>query len=114
MRQQPSFNRTDTLFRHTTLCRSPQERKGSEGPIEGWRVEAVAEAGEDDRSTPFVGRRAELSQCRAMLDDVLATKLGHVILLRGAAGIGKSRLAGEVLSAARQAGFTLHRSRVLD
>src|SRR3546814_5610653 len=97
-----------TSGRFTVTGLGPQHLKGIAGPIEVWRVEAVAEAGEDDRSTPFVGRRAELSQCRAMLDDVLATKLGHVILLRGAAGIGKSRLAGEVLSAARPAIGSAH------
>lgn len=106
--------RRQTSGRFAVTGIAPQRLKGIKGPVEVWRVEGAVEAGEDDRAALFVGRRSELNQCRAILDDVGTTRQGKIIVLRGAAGIGKSRLAGEVLSIARQAGFAIHRSRVLD
>lgn len=99
-------------FRLTGL--GAQRLKGIERAIEVWRVEGAAEREEDADGSLFVGRRAELGQCRAILQETARTGQGQVILLRGAAGIGKSRLASEVLRAAREARFEVHRCLVLD
>jgi class 3 adenylate cyclase/tetratricopeptide (TPR) repeat protein len=104
--------RTAGRFEATGL--GPQTLKGIEQPVPVWRVEGEAKTAEHARGTPFVGRRSELSQCRAILAEVARTGQGQAILLRGAAGIGKTRLAEEVLGIAREAGFTLHRCLVLD
>jgi class 3 adenylate cyclase/predicted ATPase len=48
------------------------------------------------QSMPFVGREAELATLRAQMNDAL-NGLGSVIMLSGEAGIGKSRLAHEIL-----------------
>ena len=93
---------------------APQTLKGIERPVPVWRIEAAVEIAEYDRGTPFVGRRSELGQCRAILAEVARTGNGQAILLRGAAGIGKTRLAEEVLRASREAGFAQHRCLVLD
>ena len=91
-----------------------QTLKGIERPVTVWRIEAAAETAEYDRGTIFVGRRSELGQCRAILAEVAGTGKGQAILLRGAAGIGKTRLAEEVLRAGRDARFAQHRCLVLD
>lgn len=92
----------------------PQELKGIERLVEVWRVEGVADDPAEAGGAMFVGRRAELRQCQAILDAVAASGEGQVVLLRGAAGIGKTRLAGEVVRMARAAGFAVHRCLVLD
>jgi adenylate cyclase len=51
----------------------------------------------------FVGRRAERSQLRQCIEQAGA-KRGSLVLLSGEAGIGKTRLAEEALSVARQLG----------
>jgi class 3 adenylate cyclase/tetratricopeptide (TPR) repeat protein len=104
--------RTAGHFEATGL--GPQALKGIARPVAVWRVEGEARTGAPGRGTPFVGRRSELGQCRAILAEVAATGEGQTILLRGAAGIGKTRLASEVLGMAREAGFALHRCLVLD
>ncbi|MEP7188581.1 MAG: AAA family ATPase, partial [Roseiflexaceae bacterium] len=48
------------------------------------------------QSMPFVGREAELATLRAQMNDAL-NGLGSVVALSGEAGIGKSRLAHEIL-----------------
>ncbi|MEO8510045.1 MAG: AAA family ATPase, partial [Chloroflexota bacterium] len=53
---------------------------------------------------PLVGREAELATLVAGLDDADAGR-GGVILLRGEAGIGKSRLSDEVAGIARSRGW---------
>ncbi|MGD8310315.1 MAG: adenylate/guanylate cyclase domain-containing protein, partial [Chromatiales bacterium] len=102
--------RTAGRFAATAL--GPQALKGITEPVSVWRIEGAAAA--EGRATPFVGRRAELGQCRALLEEVAATGAGQTILLRGAAGIGKTRLAEEIARGARAAGFAVHRSLVLD
>ena len=46
--------------------------------------------------------------------EVTGTGQGQAILLRGPAGIGKTRLAEEVLREGRDVGFAIHRCLVLD
>jgi class 3 adenylate cyclase/tetratricopeptide (TPR) repeat protein len=104
--------RTAGLFEISAL--GPQSLKGIEQPVSVWRIDAEAETGRLSHVTQFVGRRSELGQCRAILSEVAATGEGQTILLRGPAGIGKTRLADQVATAAREAGFSVHRSLVLD
>jgi DNA-binding SARP family transcriptional activator/tetratricopeptide (TPR) repeat protein len=58
----------------------------------------VAEAASEVRS-PFVGRESELAELSAGLKDAFAGR-GRLFLLQGEPGIGKSRLADELLSLA--------------
>lgn len=106
--------RRQTAGRFAVASLGPQRLRGIERPVEVWRVEGVAESADDTGGTVFVGRRAELGQCRAILDGVVSGGQGQVVVLRGMAGIGKTRLAGEVLRLVRQAGFAIHRCQVLD
>lgn len=106
--------RQRTAGQFTATALGPQVLKGIAHPVTVWRVEGASESAGTGRHIPFVGRRAELSQCRAILAEVAATGEGQTILLRGAAGIGKTRLAEEVAGSARKVGFAVHRSLVLD
>ena len=55
------------------------------------------------RRTPLVGRDSELAQARQLLDQAMAGH-GGVLLLGGEPGVGKTRLAEEVLAEGRQRG----------
>jgi tetratricopeptide (TPR) repeat protein len=50
--------------------------------------------------TPFVGRARELGELRAALAQTGAARACHMVTVLGAAGLGKSRLAAELLAAA--------------
>ena len=63
-----------------------------------------------DSAPDLVGRRRELSWLRSRLD--LATRgYGHLVLVEGDAGIGKTRLVEEFLVGARSAGVAVVRGR---
>jgi adenylate cyclase len=53
-----------------------------------------------------VGRDAEVATSRALVGCALAGR-GHVVCVSGDAGIGKSRLAAEVVDVARRHGFSV-------
>ena len=55
------------------------------------------------RRTPLVGRESELAQARQLLDQAVGGH-GGVLLLGGEPGVGKTRLAEEVLAEGRQRG----------
>ena len=53
--------------------------------------------------TPYVGRESERTEARRLLEQAIAGQ-GGVLLLGGEPGVGKTRLAEEILSEARQRG----------
>jgi predicted ATPase len=64
-------------------------------------------------TTPFVGRERELGDLRAGLDAALAGH-GHLLLLVGEPGIGKTRMAEELAAVARARGALVLWGRCLE
>ncbi|MFZ5557735.1 MAG: ATP-binding protein [Pseudomonadota bacterium] len=82
----------------------------AEPAMGAWRISALSRR---PPGTPIVGRDAEL----ALLDQVLErcrAGAGQALLIRGEAGIGKSRLAAELAARARQRDFRVVTAQVLD
>ncbi len=85
---------------------------GLDRPVRALRIEpgVVPEPGAP--ATPFVGRRGELAQLEGLLLSCHRDGAGRTVLVRGEAGIGKSRLLRELVAGAR--GFRAHEALVLD
>jgi len=65
-------------------------------------------------ATRFVGRQQELGLLVSALDACADTRTGHNFLVRGEAGIGKTRLIEELRCRADEVGFAVDLVRVLD
>ena len=63
-----------------------------------------------DAAVPFVGRHAEVARLRTLLAEAAAGR-GHVVLIEGEPGIGKSRLLAELVRHAQAAGACIVASR---
>ncbi|WP_206997116.1 adenylate/guanylate cyclase domain-containing protein [Trinickia mobilis] len=88
--------------------------KGLDAPVRVWRLRSMAcEPAAASRSR-FIGRHAELEQFHGIVRACLAQRAGHVVYVRGEAGIGKTRLVDEMRSHAQAQGFAVHRGLVLD
>jgi class 3 adenylate cyclase/tetratricopeptide (TPR) repeat protein len=80
--------------------------KGREEPVDTWRaVVTIAPPGQRRRHTrtPLIGREPEMALLRSIVDSAVLRSRAHFVLLLGDAGIGKSRLAGDVATYALQA-----------
>jgi class 3 adenylate cyclase/tetratricopeptide (TPR) repeat protein len=94
------------------VARQPATLKGIASPVMAWRVEGLASGAAP--VTPFVGREGDLLMLKGLLQACNETSHGRVIVLRGEAGIGKSRLLGEISHDAEKRGFAVHKTLVLD
>jgi DNA-binding SARP family transcriptional activator len=65
-------------------------------------------------SVPLVGREYQVRQFLTALDACRDTAGGHALLVRGEAGIGKSRLVRECTELATREGAQVHVAQVLD
>ncbi|MBY4896964.1 AAA family ATPase [Cupriavidus sp. AU9028] len=83
-------------------------------PIPLWAVRRFLDPAETAPQHAFVGRSAELVQLAGVAGDCLRTRQGRVVVIRGEAGIGKSRLAERFLALAREHGMDALRALVLD
>jgi class 3 adenylate cyclase/tetratricopeptide (TPR) repeat protein len=89
--------------------------KGIEEPERVWRLSGlIGETAPVANRSVFVGREAELRQFKSVLEALRARNSGHVVYVRGEAGIGKTRLVEQMRSLAEARGFHAHRSLVLD
>ncbi len=74
--------------------------RGKRLPLRAWRVLGPArdvEGASRRLDAPLVGRRAELALLRRELERVAEEQVARIVTVLGAAGIGKSRLAAELL-----------------
>src|SRR5215211_1459062 len=78
----------------------PVPAKGFSEPVPAWRlvgVQAGVAALPRRLDTPLVGRREELDRLRAAFDAAVAERRCQLVMVLGAAGIGKSRLIHEFI-----------------
>ena len=88
--------------------------KGIASPLRVWRVQGLKRDDAASERASFVGRRAELAQFAGVLEACRTSGLGQAIVVRGEAGIGKSRLVDQFTMMAAAQGFGTHRGLVLD
>lgn len=82
---------------------APVTLKGLAHPIRPWRIlsEAAAGAmGSNKKAVALVGRREEMERLRQDWREVGATGRGHIVLVSGDAGIGKSCLVSAIMAEA--------------
>jgi len=92
------YRQTQRLFDFEVL--PPLSLKGIEHPVPGFQVlGAKAKPGSvrglEGLRAPLIGRDAELGQLRQALGALTSGKVGHLVVVTGDAGIGKSRLTEE-------------------
>jgi class 3 adenylate cyclase/tetratricopeptide (TPR) repeat protein/ABC-type ATPase involved in cell division len=78
--------------------------RGREELVDAWQaVEAIGPPGHRPARprAPLVGRDEELALIRSALATCMARRRAHLVLLLGEAGVGKSRLAEELVGTAR-------------
>jgi class 3 adenylate cyclase/tetratricopeptide (TPR) repeat protein len=90
------------------------EVKGFPDPVKIWRMNALRPESSARDASRFVGRRSESRQFIGVVEECLETGVGQAILLRGEAGMGKTRLAAQFAQIAEERGFATHRALVLD
>jgi class 3 adenylate cyclase/tetratricopeptide (TPR) repeat protein len=86
--------------------------RGLSEPVRAWRLLGVDEAAAE--RPPFVGRQAELAQFNGLLSACRETGTGQAVVVRGEAGIGKTRVIEEFQVLAAASGFACHIALVLD
>ena len=69
--------------------------KGREEPVSVWRLSRPMQSLEAAAPTPLVGRDDELERLAVARDDLLSGR-GQVLLVLGDAGLGKTRMLGEL------------------
>jgi class 3 adenylate cyclase/tetratricopeptide (TPR) repeat protein len=98
---------THRLVRNAVLTEplAPLDLKGKSEPVRAWRllgVVAGAPAVARRLDAPMVGRESELAELRAAFEQAVRDQAARLVTVLGPAGIGKSRLANELLTEIRE------------
>jgi class 3 adenylate cyclase/tetratricopeptide (TPR) repeat protein len=97
---------THGLVRNAVLAEplDPLALKGKSEPVKAWRllgVVAGAPAVARRLDAPMVDRKSELAELRAAFELAVRSQTARLVTVLGSAGIGKSRLANELLTEIR-------------
>ena len=90
------------------------EVAGFEAPVPTWRMRRLRKDRSGRKPAPLVGRGRETRQISGILEASRESGAGQIVVLRGEAGIGKSRLVEAAEEIARERGFTTAKASVLD
>ncbi len=93
---------------------APLTLKGMAEPVSAFRIRSIAPSGTRIARSAMIGRRPERRQFEALVASTQKSRAGAVLLVRGEAGIGKTRLVAYFRHNARKAGFAVHIGHVLD
>src|ERR1700682_991866 len=91
---------------------APLALKGVGHPVEAWRPTGIRSSAPEAHA--LVGRRSELGQFRAVLDACINGATGTALLIRGEAGIGKTRLMDALQSIAAASDMSCTAGFILD
>ncbi len=78
--------------------RAPVAAKGFPAPLAAWRAVAVADARPPATAAPFVGRGDDLELLRIAYRRAVSQRAPQLVTVTGEAGIGKTRLANELIA----------------
>ena len=91
--------------------------KGVSEPVTVFRLNDIHSATEAEvkfNRQPMVGRVSELAQFSGLMEACLQSGHGQTVVVRGEAGIGKTRLVEEMTAVSQKRGFTSHKALVFD
>jgi class 3 adenylate cyclase/tetratricopeptide (TPR) repeat protein len=108
---------SDAVYLATSHIASYESRgalalKGVGHPVVAWRLTGLRNSAPEAHA--LVGRRTELGQFRAVLEACVDGSSGTALVIRGEAGIGKTRLMDELQSIATASGMSCISGFVLD
>jgi class 3 adenylate cyclase/tetratricopeptide (TPR) repeat protein len=108
---------SDAVYKATSHVLSyeslgPLALKGVGHPVDAWRLTGARSSAPE--ANALVGRRSEIGQFRALLEACVNGVSGTALLIRGEAGIGKTRLLDELQSIAAGSGMSCTSGFVLD
>jgi class 3 adenylate cyclase/tetratricopeptide (TPR) repeat protein len=103
---------THRLVRNAVLTEplDPLDLKGKSEPVRAWRLLGVvsgAPAVARRLDAPMVGRENELSRLRSAFEQAVRDQTARLVTVLGTAGIGKSRLADELVTEVRDDAIVL-------
>ena len=108
-----TYRATRNVIRYQELA--PIDAKGKSEPVEAWLALAPIGAPAERPATtaPLVGRSRELSMLDSIWERAAAERRPHLITIVGPTGIGKSRIAAEIVSRIKATGARTVRGRCL-
>jgi class 3 adenylate cyclase len=108
-----TFRATRHVIRYRELA--PIDAKGKSEPVEAWLALAPIGAPAERPATtaPLVGRSRELSMVDSIWERAAAERRPHLVTIVGPTGIGKSRIAAEIVSRIEATGARTVRGRCL-
>jgi class 3 adenylate cyclase/tetratricopeptide (TPR) repeat protein len=88
----------------------PVAAKGKSEPVSAYRLRAVAAVGQVDRrrETPLAGRERELALLQSELEATVAGRRCRLVTVLGEPGVGKTRLAAELVARTRPRARVAH------
>ena len=87
--------------------------KGLDETVNVWRVNSLIDDNDSSSMQMIVGRHSELAQFSGVLQSCKTHSNGQVIVVRGDAGMGKTRLVEEFQNIAQSEGFSSCRGQIL-